>query len=356
MILSIIIPCYKVEEYLAQCIESVCHNKTDDLEVILVDDGSPDRTPIICDQWAENDDRIKVIHQTNGGLSVARNAGMDLAKGDYIWFIDSDDWIKKNAIEQVFSLINQHPDIDVFVTPLTWTYDDERKNWLDIIVDQNTIYKGENYISKFPIATGATPRNIIKRKVLESANMRFLPNITHEDALFGLILYNQSKSVMVLKNSIYYYRQRNGSIMHSININSAYSIITIHKELMKYMQKHISPQKHVIFQRRYIYMFKWAISITWGLRKKNEFKIFLKDTRNYRISKCMECAKSTSYFYRAEMYLLAYHPIIYVYVHDWRKMLYKEIKYSIKKILMKTKIFDILYDFWKGDKKDSHNR
>lgn len=122
-IISVIIPVYKVEKYLSRCISSVLNQTYKDLEIILVDDGSPDSSPKLCDEYAEKDSRIKVIHKENGGLSSARNAGLDICSGDYIFFIDSDDWltdenvlsdfIDKAEIEQsdfVYSLMNRTDD------------------------------------------------------------------------------------------------------------------------------------------------------------------------------------------------------------------------------------------------------
>ena len=91
---TVIIPVYKVERYLDACVESVVRQSYADLEILLVDDGSPDRCPALCDAWAEKDPRIKVIHRENGGLSAARNSGIDAAKGEFLLFVDSDDFIR----------------------------------------------------------------------------------------------------------------------------------------------------------------------------------------------------------------------------------------------------------------------
>lgn len=93
-LVSIIVPIYGVEEYLNKCINSIINQTYKNLEIILVDDGSPDKCPEICDAFEKKDDRIKVIHKKNGGLSDARNAGLDIAHGDYFVFVDSDDWLK----------------------------------------------------------------------------------------------------------------------------------------------------------------------------------------------------------------------------------------------------------------------
>ena len=102
-LISVIVPVYKVEPYLDKCVRSIVEQTYQNLEIILVDDGSPDNCGAICDAWAEKDSRIKVIHKENGGLSDARNAGMDVATGQWIAFVDSDDWIAEEMYE---SLLN----------------------------------------------------------------------------------------------------------------------------------------------------------------------------------------------------------------------------------------------------------
>ena len=98
-LISVIIPVYNVEKYLPECIESVLKQTHTNLEIILVDDGSPDNSPQICDEYAQKDSRIKVIHKENGGVSSARNEGLKIAKGEWISFIDADDWVEKNFCE-----------------------------------------------------------------------------------------------------------------------------------------------------------------------------------------------------------------------------------------------------------------
>ena len=97
--ISIIVPVYKVEKYLDRCVESLVRQTFDDIEIILVDDGSPDKSGKMCDEWEKKDERIRVIHKKNGGLSEARNYGIEAARGDYVAFIDSDDWIDDDMME-----------------------------------------------------------------------------------------------------------------------------------------------------------------------------------------------------------------------------------------------------------------
>lgn len=108
VLLSVIVPVYNVEEYLPRCVDSILAQTYENLEIILVDDGTKDNSDKICDAYAEKDSRIKVIHKENGGLSSARNAGIDIAKGDYLAFVDSDDWIEPDMYEQMLALAEQH--------------------------------------------------------------------------------------------------------------------------------------------------------------------------------------------------------------------------------------------------------
>ena len=104
-LISVIVPVYKVEQYLDKCVESIVNQTYRNLEIILVDDGSPDNCPAMCDGWAKRDYRIKVIHKANGGLSDARNAGIAVASGEFIGFVDSDDWVAPFFYERLISIL-----------------------------------------------------------------------------------------------------------------------------------------------------------------------------------------------------------------------------------------------------------
>ena len=107
-LISIIVPVYKVEKYLQECVTSIQNQTYRNLEIILVDDGSPDKSGKLCNEYAKRDSRIKVIHKVNGGLSSARNAGLKIAKGEYIGFVDSDDYIRKNMYEKLLDACIQN--------------------------------------------------------------------------------------------------------------------------------------------------------------------------------------------------------------------------------------------------------
>jgi len=108
ILVSVIVPVYNVEEYLGRCVDSILAQTYTNLEVILVDDGAKDSSGAICDEYAARDARVRVIHKENGGLSSARNAGIDAAKGDWLEFVDSDDWIEPDAVESMLTLALEH--------------------------------------------------------------------------------------------------------------------------------------------------------------------------------------------------------------------------------------------------------
>ena len=158
-LITIVIPIYKVENYLDKCVKSVINQTYKNLEIILVDDGSPDNCPKKCDEYEKKDTRIKVIHKENGGLSDARNAGIDIAKGKYITFIDSDDYIDSDYVETYYNKI-KNCNYDVVVGGYKRVVDDKVKFILKL--------KNEEF-SKY-IVTGPYCR-IIKKSFLEKKKM-----------------------------------------------------------------------------------------------------------------------------------------------------------------------------------------
>ena len=120
--LSVIVPIYSAERFLNKCIESILSQSYFDMEIILVDDGSPDNCPQICDNYAKQDKRIKVIHQSNKGLVEARNAGLGMASGEYICFVDSDDFVKGELLQRTANIIDQEPDTDIIVYDYLYFY------------------------------------------------------------------------------------------------------------------------------------------------------------------------------------------------------------------------------------------
>lgn len=209
--ISVVIPVYKVEPYLDQCVQSVVDQTYTNLEIILVDDGSPDNCPAMCDAWAERDSRIKVIHKQNGGVSDARNAGLEAASGDYILFIDSDDIISVNFIEFLHkplkctvaanvasSVLHVTEDYKYTNHPMEFTSSFEQILW------DNMACKREGWF-----AWGI----LYQASIVRAYHIKFdisLKNL--EDMYWNSIISAYCKDVLYVPDAIYMYRNRSGSI------------------------------------------------------------------------------------------------------------------------------------------------
>lgn len=142
MLISVIVPVYQVERYLPRCIESICHQTYKDLEIILVDDGSPDNCGAICDEYAKKDTRIRVIHQQNGGLAIARNSALDICTGEYIAFVDSDDEIKADMIEKLVAAANSHQS-DMTICGVVFRKDMQDTNYDFLVKEERVVENPE---------------------------------------------------------------------------------------------------------------------------------------------------------------------------------------------------------------------
>ncbi|HJA32853.1 MAG TPA: glycosyltransferase [Candidatus Mediterraneibacter merdigallinarum] len=234
-LISVIVPIYNVEQYLNQCLQSICSQSYKNLEIILVDDGSSDRCPELCDVWAEKDSRIRVIHKQNGGLSDARNAGMVCAKGEYIAFVDSDDWIEKDLYQKLWSELHQNNAqiAACGIVKVFETTSEEQKIYSKQKIFTNeealqTLLKGQDFCA-------VAWNKLYKRDVIE--DIRFPVGRLHEDEFFTYrVIANASKLVLV-PEAKYYYRQRAGSIMDKWTIRHLDSLDAFN-ERMHFLQAH----------------------------------------------------------------------------------------------------------------------
>lgn len=213
--ISVIVPVYKVEQYLRECVDSILTQTFHDFELILVDDGSPDRCPNICDEYAARDSRVKVIHQPNGGLSAARNAGIEVARGEYLTFIDSDDYVSPAYLQKLYDAFHDaHTDISICM-PLQFE-------------DGSSVHLSED--GQFPVQKMTGRDACLKLyhgdetvpvmawgKLFHKScfsEIRFPVGKIHEDEFVVPIILYQAKTVVALAERLYYYRTRLGSIMH----------------------------------------------------------------------------------------------------------------------------------------------
>ena len=215
-LISIIIPVYNVKNYLSKCIESVISQTYINIEIILVDDGSDDGSEKICEFYTKKDSRIKTIHKKNGGLSSARNKGLIHAKGLYVYFIDSDDWIESDTIYHLYNLLTQN-ESDIASGSLILSYEDNHKKNSIITSNLNTI-DGKSAIKLLctydsNINLTIACNKLYKRSLFD--NLLFDENKINEDTFIIYKLYSKSNTISFSNYPNYYYVQRKTSIMNS---------------------------------------------------------------------------------------------------------------------------------------------
>lgn len=216
MLITVIIPVYKVEDLLNRCIESVVNQTYKELEIILIDDGSPDRCPQMCDEWAKKDNRIRVIHKKNAGLSAARNDALKIASGEYILYVDSDDYIKKDACERFAGYADG---VDVVLGEALITEPNQIIHRVHTNLQENIVYSGEEY-ARLAISKGewfaAACYNFYRTQFIRDNNLYFKEGFLHEDIEYTPRLYLAAKKVKYLHYEFYQYIIRDNSITSNI--------------------------------------------------------------------------------------------------------------------------------------------
>lgn len=215
-LISVIVPIFKVEQFLPRCIESIRNQTYQNIEIILVDDGSPDRCPEICDAYAKKDSRIKVIHKKNGGLSDARNAGIEIARGDYLCFVDSDDYIKSTMLECMLEAVNKSHS-KLVITNLR-AVNEQGECFFDTEQSpiHNGMYTAEELLSKIYKNLGwyyiVAWNKLYHRSLFEQ--IRFPVGRIHEDEfVVAQIMWKAQKIICIDSEEYIYTFQRKGSIM-----------------------------------------------------------------------------------------------------------------------------------------------
>lgn len=212
-LISVIVPIYAVEKYLEKCIQSIRNQTYTNLEIILVDDESPDNCPLICDSYIEVDERIKVIHQKNGGLSAARNSGLEIAKGKYISFVDSDDYLYPDMYENMIEAIKV-TSADICVCGIEPIYEGHFRGKLEKINIENSTYDKETFfqlISKWYYVT--TVNKLYRKEIFNQ--LRFPVGRIHEDEFVIHKIVDKCTNIVTIPHIGYAYVQRENSIMNS---------------------------------------------------------------------------------------------------------------------------------------------
>lgn len=241
--ISVVIPVFNVEAYLAECVDSVLRQSYSDYEIILVDDGATDSSGKMCDEYACRDSRVRVIHQKNGGLSAARNTGLDAANGKYIYFLDSDDYIAPDTFQKLLSLAeNEQADVvffDAYVfftdcepDPKVYQYhrsqDYGAKSGQEMLL---TLLNTDEYRTAVPLL-------FMRREYMLANYLRFREGILHEDELFTFYVYHGNGRIVHCHEEFYARRMRQSSIMTGSSMVKRYnSVYDIYFELSELYRK-----------------------------------------------------------------------------------------------------------------------
>ncbi|MBR2715696.1 MAG: glycosyltransferase [Ruminococcus sp.] len=218
---SIVVPIYNVEKYLRECVDSIVDQTYRNLQIILVDDGSPDNCGVICDEYAKRDDRVVVLHCENGGLSIARNRGYEVCKGEYVLFVDSDDYLENNAIEVLVSNMQKDNIQMLFYDALS--FDDTNDNVSDDEInkyirkyDYSTVCRGSDLfldLLKNDEYRSPVQYCLFEKAFLDDNKLTFHKGILHEDEEFTFLSLLYAKQVKHIQAILYHHRFRSDSIM-----------------------------------------------------------------------------------------------------------------------------------------------
>ena len=279
---SIIVPVYQVEKYIRQCVDSILAQTFTDFELILVDDGSKDKSGQICDEYAVLDQRVKVIHKENGGLSDARNCGMDQAVGNYFMFVDSDDYIAPTMLEYLYKAL-MNKEADIAVCNFLHFFEEDRKRDFSTNIQSEVLSGAEIFYSRknervYGIWTVAWNK-LYKRETL--GNVRFRFGKYHEDEFWANDIYQMDIKVVTIPECLYYYRQRDNSIMGRKNIKRDFDILEALQERIAvyFMDERHADQayKVMIFSLEYLVESKKLIT---NKDEENQFLQAEKKTKN----------------------------------------------------------------------------
>lgn len=308
--ISFIVPIYNVEKYLERCVDSVLHGGSDEFEMILVDDGSNDSSGSICDRYAQEYKNIKVIHKNNGGLSEARNAGIKVANGDYLFFLDSDDYIIDNSIIRLNKLLVQNSGIDILFLNVRVIEKTKETIWKknNVLVGQS--YTGIDFL-KAELSSGnfkaMAPIGVYRRSFILENELYFKKGILHEDEQWSPRVIAFANRVLVLNEICYIYEIRDGSITQKKDkTKNALDLMDTCVELKEYFSQTTDKQLQRLENRYLAKLYMGAV--TRGLFQGDQTKVMSKCTQKFVIN----CGITFSDKFR--MYIFSISPKLYAQI------------------------------------------
>lgn len=273
--ISIVVPIYKVEKYLRRCIESLINQDYPDIEIILVDDGSPDNCGTICNEYAQKDTRIKVIHQQNGGLSAARNTGIDVARGEYLMFVDSDDWVEPDYCSTALNKAKDNNcDIVVF------GYNNIYKDHIDITQRKEKLFNSIDAIIELhggQIESFAW--NKIYKADLFKTGIRYPKGRLFEDIGTTYLLFHRANAIFLSCEVTYNYQKREDSILgKKMKAKDAIDWFDLEMERFQFMRQNypdIAEKLWKYYGQRVLFLYKVLSNFPRQKDKLKEMEAFL---------------------------------------------------------------------------------
>lgn len=282
MDLSIIIPVYNTDQYLRRCLDSIRETDSSSFEVLLIDDGSTDKSGSICDEYVSSDSRFRVIHKENGGVSVARNLGVHQVTGNFIWFLDSDDYLVPGAVKRCLELMQEYRDIDVFVSPMLISYEGrEEEAYVSYQIEEPYVVSGRSLLMERNIQIVGPPQFLIRRSMFQSPWLTFPLGMRFEDEYFARVLKYLDGKFLILKEHLYVYRQWPGSHMNSLQVSNSHDIIRVYEQLDKFAGSEVSEQDQTWFRNNIVFFLLESYTRNKAFFSTEEFKQFRKTDGRY---------------------------------------------------------------------------
>lgn len=285
---SIIVPVYNVENYINECIQSVLSQTMNDYEIILVDDGSLDECPAICDEWAKKESRIKVIHKKNGGISSARNEGIRQSKGRYLLFLDSDDyWVDANVLKKIDAYINRN-DVDILCFGYQ-EYIEENRSMGKMLFDESNVFNIPEDIEpllcdamKKGIYVSSAWTKVISKEFIFKHDLFFEENTTSEDIDWSARILLQVQRVCFLPENLYIYRQRKNSIVHTVKVENIQMLADNIKRCVDYGMDNPGNTLSTIYWNYVSYQYCTFLIHACKSSNNEKVQMIINDMRNYR--------------------------------------------------------------------------
>lgn len=318
MKLTIIVPMYKVELYVRECLKSILNQKGD-FEVIAVDDGSPDRSGEIAHNLAIHDSRLRVISQQNKGLSGARNEGLSKACGEYVWFIDSDDWIAPDSIKLITSKLEKYSPEALHVCGADVIENKPQKIY-SLAQYSSGYYSGITMIKEGSFH-GVVQYTIYKRDFINKYNLRFFEGIYHEDTEFSPRAYYYLKKIICLDDIVYLKRVNNNSITRTVNIKKNFDLIKVSESLRKFASNLESKDDRRLYMRLSANAFKLALS--------NESSLMSRESRKELNRRCIEKKYLLKSFFESDRVLYKVHALL-LYLFPWNMVGFNKVVIGLK--------------------------